>query len=77
VKIFGEEHPYPEQKEFSIPNGIKNTEIKGVYQYKNNKIIKYIENPNYKKMTKTNILKGDYNEKFLEKRRKQYRNTRY
>lgn len=23
VKFFGERHPFPEQKEFSIPNGIK------------------------------------------------------
>ena len=52
VKFFGERHPFPEQKEFSIPNGIKirnkNTEIKDAYQYKDNQTIKYIENPNYK-----------------------------
>ena len=46
-------------------------EIKGAYQYKDNQIIKYIENPNYKqKIIRINILKGDYNGKFLEKRRK-------
>ena len=48
VKIFGDKHPFPEQKEFSIPNGVKNYEIKGVYIYKNNEIVNYIENPNFK-----------------------------
>ena len=48
-KQLGNKSLYPEQKEFSIPGGIKAEEIKGVYIKKKGVFTgEYINNPNFK-----------------------------
>lgn len=45
--VLGNFSPFPEQKEFLLPNGVRPSEIKGVWEYNKNEIIQYIPNPNY------------------------------
>ncbi|MGM2755219.1 scabin-related ADP-ribosyltransferase, partial [Bacillus cereus group sp. Bce019] len=46
-KYLGTSSPFPEQMEFSVPGGVMNSEIKGVYSLKNGSIVDYISNPNF------------------------------
>ena len=48
--ILGSKSPFPEQNEFSIPNGIRPEQIKGAWVLKKGAPTgEYISNPNFKK----------------------------
>ena len=46
-KTLGIESPFPEQMEFSIPNGISSSEIKGAWKINKGVVGDYVPNPNF------------------------------